>query len=51
VDHHILGIHHVKADMPILDLVFLALGALFLAGGLVLARRVSGRPISASEFR
>jgi len=22
VDHHTLGIHHVKADMPILDLVF-----------------------------
>jgi len=38
VDHHILGIHHVKADMPILDLVFLAVGAVFLAGGLALAR-------------
>jgi len=39
VDHQILGIHHVKADMPILDLAFLAVGALLLAGGLVLARR------------
>jgi len=39
VNHQILGIHHVKADMPILDLAFLAVGALLLAGGLVLARR------------
>ncbi len=38
VDHHILGIHHVKADVPILDLAFLALGALLLVGGLVMAR-------------
>ena len=39
VDHHILGIHHVKADVPILDLAFLALGALLLVGGLALARK------------
>jgi len=39
VDHHILGIHHVKADAPVLDLAFLALGAGLLGGGLALARR------------
>jgi uncharacterized membrane protein len=39
VDHHILGIHHVKADVPVLDLAFLALGAVLLLGGLALARR------------
>ncbi len=39
IDHHILGIHHVKADMLILDYVFLAVGAVLLVGGLALARR------------
>ncbi len=39
VDHHILGIHHVKADVPVLDLAFLAVGAVLLVGGLALARR------------
>lgn len=39
VDHQILGIHHVKADMPLLDLAFLAVGAVLLLGGLALARR------------
>ncbi len=39
VDHHILGIHHVKADVPALDLAFLAVGALLLIGGLALARQ------------
>jgi uncharacterized membrane protein len=38
VNHHVLGIHHVKADVPVLDLAFLALGALLLIGGLALAR-------------
>jgi uncharacterized membrane protein len=40
VDHHILGIHHVKAGtgQTALDLAFLALGAALLAGGLLLAR-------------
>lgn len=39
VDHHILGIHHVRAGAPLLDLAFLGLGALLLVGGLSLARR------------
>ena len=39
VDHHILGVHHVKAGMPSLDIAFLAVGAVLLLGGLVLARR------------
>ena len=38
IDHHVLGIHHVKADAPVLDLVFLAVGAVLLIGGLALAR-------------
>ena len=38
IDHHVLGIHHVKADAPALDLAFLAIGGLLLIGGLVLAR-------------
>ena len=47
VDHHVLGIHHVKADLPGLDLVFLALGAVLLLGGLALAR--SGEQRAAPE--
>ena len=40
VDHHILGIHHVKAGehQAVLDIAFLVLGALLLAGGLLMAR-------------
>ncbi len=40
VDHHILGLHHVKAGeyQGILDLAFLALGAVLLVGGLLMAR-------------
>ena len=41
VDHHILGIHHVRpgdAELAF-DLGFLTLGAILLAGGLMLARR------------
>jgi len=49
VDHHILGIHHVKADMPFLDLVFLAVGALLLAGGLALARSGEGEADAAHD--
>ena len=39
VDHHILGIHHVRAGDAELayDLAFLALGAALLLGGLALA--------------
>ena len=39
VNHHVLGIHHVKAGEPALDLAFLALGGLLLVGGVVLARK------------
>ena len=41
VNHHVLGIHHVRGgdDQAIYDLAFLASGALLLIGGLVLARR------------
>lgn len=41
VDHHILGIHHVKSgDNELLfDLGFLALGAVLLVGGLLLKQR------------
>ncbi|MFF8832496.1 DUF2243 domain-containing protein [Streptomyces sp. NPDC015131] len=40
LDHHVLGIHHVYAGEQQLwwDLGFLALGALLVAGGLLLAR-------------
>ena len=40
VDHHILGIHHVRedADQTVWDLAFLAFGALLLVGGWLLAR-------------
>jgi uncharacterized membrane protein len=42
VDHHILGIHHVRDDVgaPLgWDLAFLAFGALLVLGGLALTRR------------
>lgn len=42
VDHHLLGLHHVReaAANPLLwDLAFLALGAALVAGGYALARR------------
>jgi len=41
IDHHILGIHHVRDDLgaPLgWDLAFLALGAILLIGGVLLAR-------------
>jgi uncharacterized membrane protein len=40
VDHHLLGIHHVKSgpDQVVWDLAFLALGAMLVAGGWMLAR-------------
>jgi uncharacterized membrane protein len=48
VDHHILGIHHVRSgpDQLAWDLGFLGLGAVLLLGGVVLAR--SGRDRAAS---
>ena len=41
VDHHILGIHHVRPgpDQLLYDLGFLAWGAVMLAAGIVLLRR------------
>jgi uncharacterized membrane protein len=41
VDHHILTIHHVKAgeNQLAFDLGFLALGAVLVGGGVLLARR------------
>jgi uncharacterized membrane protein len=42
VDHHILGVHHVRDDLgaPVgWDIAFLALGAAQVVGGLLLARR------------
>jgi uncharacterized membrane protein len=39
IDHHILGIHHVKANVPALDPVFLGVGAALLLGGVAIARR------------
>jgi uncharacterized membrane protein len=40
IDHHLLGIHHVRTGdgQAVADLAFLALGAALLAGGLALAR-------------
>jgi uncharacterized membrane protein len=40
VDHHLLGLHHVRtgSSETAYDLAFLALGAALLAGGLALAR-------------
>jgi len=52
VDHHLLTIHHVRDDVgaPVgWDLAFLALGAVLVLGGLVLARRGPGaRPREAA---
>lgn len=52
VDHHILGVHHLRDDLgaPLgWDLGFLAFGALLLVGGLVLAR--SAAPVGGRERR
>jgi uncharacterized membrane protein len=45
VDHHLLGIHHVRegANETVWDLAFLALGAALVACGWALARRGSPR--------
>jgi uncharacterized membrane protein len=51
VDHHLLGVHHVRDDLgapPVWDLGFLAAGALLVAAGWWLhRRRDSGRPCAA----
>ncbi len=46
VDHHLLGIHHVHGGPYQLgwDLVFLGLGAVLVAGGLLLRRGGAGSP-------
>jgi uncharacterized membrane protein len=46
IDHHLLGIHHVKPGprQLLFDLGFLALGAMLLGGGLVLYRSGTTRP-------
>jgi len=46
VDHHVLGIHHVRDDVANAlpwDVAFLALGATLLVGGLLVHRRAAGR--------
>jgi uncharacterized membrane protein len=52
VDHHLLGIHHVReaAAQPLLwDLGFLALGAVLVIAGVSLARRGRDRVATAPE--
>ena len=47
VDHHLLGIHHVRegvAAEAAYDFGFLLLGAALLLGGLLIARRAERRP-------
>jgi uncharacterized membrane protein len=49
VDHHLLGIHHVRDDLgaPLgWDLAFLALGAALVAVGAALARAAGPAPIA-----
>lgn len=48
VDHHVLGIHHVRSgpDQLAWDLAFLGLGALLLVVGVVLARSGGDRGVS-----
>ena len=52
IDHHILGIHHVKAGsgQTLLDLAFLALGAVLLVVGILTARS-GGRSTDAAGVR
>jgi uncharacterized membrane protein len=54
VDHHVLGLHHVKesAANPLLwDLGFLAFGAVLVIAGVALARRGAARSGVAREAR
>jgi uncharacterized membrane protein len=49
IDHHILGIHHVRDDLggPLgWDLAFLASGVVLLAAGAALARTAGRQPLS-----
>jgi uncharacterized membrane protein len=51
VDHHLLGIHHVRENVPnvlLWDLGFLAFGALLVAAGLLL---LQSAPLDAQESR
>jgi uncharacterized membrane protein len=54
VDHHLLGIHHVKenaANVLAWDLGFLAFGAALVVIGTVLARRDAGRVEAPRDVR
>ncbi|WP_370616792.1 DUF2243 domain-containing protein [Mumia sp. Pv 4-285] len=53
VDHHLLGIHHVRTgpDQLAWDLGFLALGALLVLGGWLLQRGATFSDASATERR
>jgi uncharacterized membrane protein len=44
VDHHLLGVHHVRSgpDQTLYDVAFLVFGAALLAGGWALYRRAAG---------
>jgi uncharacterized membrane protein len=51
IDHHVLGVHHVRhgPDQLWWDLAFLALGVVLIAGGWLLQR--SGRPVDVCAER
>ena len=53
VDHHLLGIHHVRSgpDQLAWDLAFLAFGAVLVAGGIVLGRSPSSPRTGAAAHR
>jgi uncharacterized membrane protein len=53
VDHHLLGIHHVRSgpDQLVWDLAFLAFGALLVGGGWLLARAPSSSGAMAAHRR
>ncbi len=46
IDHHLLGVHHVRSgdNETLYDLAFLGLGGLLVGAGLLLARRPGLRP-------
>ena len=46
IDHHILGIHHVRSGerQTLWDIGFLVLGALLVIGGWLLQRSATPRP-------